>query len=249
MHGVTRQVAVVAAVAVNLVLNALAGAGLLFGVQTGAVSDAVTTGVTPAGWAFSIWSVIFLGTLVFGAWMVRTARDARYDGLAVPFVAANLLNGLWQVPWLLEWFPVAAAVLLAIVATLAWLYVRLDRLPLRGTERWALGVPVALWLAWTTVAAALNVTITLVAAGWTDGAVLWPVVVVVAVTGIATLILLRTGDVAFAAVVLWAFAGIAAAQAAGATRIALGVGALAVVGGTVWAVRHGRSPWPTAHGD
>lgn len=238
----------VAAVAVNLVLNALAGAGLLFGVQTGALSDAMATGVTPAGWAFSVWSVIFLGTLVTGAWLVRTARDVRYDGLAVPFVVANVLNGVWQVPWLLERFAVAAVLLLGIVATLAWLYVRLDRLPLRGAERWALGLPIALWLAWTTVAAALNLTIALVAAGWTDDAALWPVAVVLAVAAVAALLLLRTGDVAFAGVVLWAFAGIAAAQGAAPTHVALGVGALAVVGATAWALRRGRSPWPTAHG-
>ena len=244
MTGRTRQIAVVAAVAVNLVLNGLAGAGVLFGVPTGAVSDAAPTPITPAGWAFGVWSVIFLGAAVFAVWQALPAqRGPRYDVIGGPAVAANLLNGLWQVPWLNAWFGVAAVVIVGILVSLVALYVRLDRLGLRGAERWALGVPTSLWLAWLAVAAPLNLTIWLRDLGWTAEAVVWPVVVIAAVAAVAAWLLVRTADLAAALVWLWAFAAIAV----GASGILWGT--LLAAGGVVLVAlvlgRRRHSFWPT----
>ena len=248
MHGAARQCAVVAAVAVNLVLNGLAGAGLLFGVQTGAVSDAAPTPITPAGWAFAIWSVIFLGLAVAAVWQALPAqRGARYDGLAVPFGLANLLNGLWQVPWLLGRFGLAALGIVGILAALVWSYVRLDRMRLQGVERWVLGVPVSLWMAWLSVAAPLNLTIWLRDLGWAPDGLFWPVTLVLAVAAIGAWLLTRTADGAVAAVLLWAFTAIALNGTAGpGLQVTLAAAAVLVVAALVWGAR--RHPLgPTAH--
>ena len=246
MTGPTRQVAVLAAVAFNLILNGLAGAGILFGVQTGEVSDSIPTGVTPAGWAFGIWSVIFVGVLVFGIWQARpAARTARYDALAVPFILANVLNWLWQVPWSLRLFGLAAVVIVGILASLAWLYVRLDRMGMSTAERWALGVPIALFLAWLCVATPLNVTVALAAAGWTGGTI-WPPLLVLVVAAVGVALLRQTGDVAFALVLVWAYAAIYARNGAGDPVLtgALAGGVVAFVVATVLAIRGGASPLP-----
>ena len=246
MRGPLRQIAVVLAATVNLVFNGLAGAGLLFGVQTGAVSDGVPTGVTPAGWAFAIWSVIFVGVAVFAVWQALPAqRGPRYDAVGAPFVLANLLNGFWQIPWLTERFGVAALVIVGILGSLVWLYVRLDALGLRGIERWTLGLPTSLFMAWLAVATPLNVTVWLRSTGWTTDALVWPVALVLVVGAVGAWLLWRTGDLAIALVLLWAFAAIAAANGEGALHIALGVAALAVVSAAVRGmVRY--SPLPTA---
>ncbi len=249
MRGIPRQVAVVAAALFNVGINALAGAGLLFGTTTGAISDLVETGVTPAGWAFSIWSVIFVGVLIFAGYQaLPRARGPRYDVLAVPFIVANLLNGLWQIPWLNARFGIAAVVIVGILGSLIWLYVRLDALRMTTVERWVLGVPISLFLAWLSVATALNITIALAAAGW-EGTAIWPPLLVLAIVGIGATLLSRTGDVAFAAVLVWAFAAIYAANVpspgeAPALTAALGVGVLAFALAVAWALRRGRSPLP-----
>jgi tryptophan-rich sensory protein len=249
MTGIPRQVAVVAAALVNLGVNALAGTGMLFGTTTGEVSDSIQTGVTPAGWAFSIWSVIFVGVLIFAVYQaLPRARGSRFDALAVPFILANLLNGLWQVPWLTGNFGLAAVVIVGILSSLVWLYIRLDRMGMSTTERWVLGVPISLFLAWLTVATALNITIALVAAGW-EGSPVWPPLLVLVVAGIGSALLWRTGDVAFAAVLVWAFAAIYAANVpspgdAPGLVSALGVGVLAFAAAVASALRRGRSPLP-----
>ena len=246
MSGLPRQIVVVVAAVFNLVMNGLAGAGLLFGVQTGAVSDAQPTPITPAGWAFSVWSVIFVGVAVFAVWQALPARrGGRYDRLAVPFVLANVLNGLWQVPWLTGRFGLAALVIVGILASLVWLYVRLDGLELRGAERWALGVPTALWLAWLSVATPLNLTVWFLDLGWASDSVAWPVGVIAAVAAVGAWWLSRTADLAAALVLLWAF-------------VAIGVGvegpilwavlaASAAVGAAVAVGLRRHSLWPTAH--
>jgi hypothetical protein len=249
MNGIPRQLAVLAAALINIGVNALAGAGLLFGTTTGAVSDTIETGVTPAGWAFSIWSVIFVGVLIFAGYQaLPRARGPRFDRLAVPFISANLLNGLWQVPWLNRSFGLAAVVIVGILVSLIWLYIRLDEMGMNAAERWTLGVPTSLFLAWLSVATALNITIALVAAGWTGSGV-WPPVLVLVVAAIGTVLLWRTGDVAFAAVLVWAFAAIYAANVpapgeAPVLAAALGVGVLAFLAAVAAAIRRGRSPLP-----
>lgn len=249
MSGIPRQIAVVVAALVNVGINALVSAGAILGTTTGAVSDSVDTGVTPAGWAFSIWSVIFLGVLIFAGYQaLPRSRGSRYDRLAAPFVLANLLNGLWQFPWLTRNFALSAVVIVGILASLIWLYVRLDRIGMTTAERWALGVPASLFLAWLCVATAVNITVALVAAGW-EGSAVWPPLLVLVVAGIGTAVLWRTGDVAFAAVLVWAFAAIYAENVpspgeAPALAAALALGVLAFALAVAAALRRGHSPLP-----
>ena len=66
--------------------------------------------------------------------------------------------------------------------------------------------------------------------GWTPDAVVWPVAVVLAVAAVGGWLLSRTGDLAVAAVLLWAFAAIALNGTAGpAIWGALAVAGLVVV--------------------
>ena len=245
MRGFPRQLAVVAAALYNVTLNALAGAGLLFDVDTGAISDAVPTAVTPAGPAFSIWGVIFLGVLVFAGWQARpAARGSRYDALAMPFIVANGLCGTWQIVWLNQYFSASAFIIFGILIALVWLYLRLDRMEMTPTERWTLGVPTSLFLAWLTVAAPVNLTLWLHTLGWTNGA-LWGPILIGTVSAIGAALLNRTGDVAFASVLLWAFAWIAVEQAeATPLLMVLALGGLAIVAATALAIRRGLSPLP-----
>ncbi len=249
MSGVSRQIAVIVAALVNVGVNALAGSGALFGTTTGDISDTVRTGITPAGWAFSIWSLIFVGVLIFAVYQaLPRARGARYDALAAPFILANLLNALWQVPWLTRYFGLSVIVIVGILASLIWLYVRLARMGMSTVERLVLGVPASLFLAWVSVATAVNISVALSAAGW-EGSPIWPPLVVLVIAAIGTVLLRRTGDVAIAAVLVWAFVAIyvgnvAAPQQAPLLSVALGGGVLAFIVAVGFALRQGRSPLP-----
>ena len=88
-------------------------------------------------------------------------------------------------------------------------------------------------------------TIALRDAGWTAGGAGWPVAVVLAVAAVGAWLLARTGDLAAAAVFLWVYAAIYAAQGGGALAVALGAGAAAFVAAAALGARR-YGPWPTA---
>ena len=202
--------------------------------------------MTPAGWAFAIWGIIFLGVLAFAACQARpSARGARYDALGVPFVSATVLTGLWQSPWLTGHLALAAVVIVGILVSLIWRYVRRDRMGLTTAERWLLGVPPSLFLAWLTVATPLNITVALADAFGTSGA-FWPPLLAAIVAGSGATILSRTGDIAFAGVLVWAFAAIYARNGAAAPLLTgvLAIGVLGFMVAVVVALRRGRSPLP-----
>jgi hypothetical protein len=172
MRGLLRQVVLGVATAVTLGMNTVAGIGLLFGRDPGSISDGLPNAFTPAGFTFAIWSVIFLGLIAFASWQARfDARGERLDAIGWPFLLANVLNVTWLLAWHSLNFGASVVIMLGLLASLVWLYVTLDRLKLRGAERWWLGVPTSLYLGWISVATIANVTAWLVSVGVTDG--LW----------------------------------------------------------------------------
>lgn len=177
-----------------LVLASLGGSGRL-GRPIGTVSNALPTLLTPAGWAFSIWSAIYAltgGLTIAQAFPSRRVWSSEKLGW---WWAANTVigQGLWTFAWVNEWggMWVSALLLAFIVATLAGLYVRIDagvaplsHLPLApGAGRCARALHaqrpprsafvdgvlleggIGLYLGWTTAATILNVSIALVASG------------------------------------------------------------------------------------
>ena len=235
MRGLPRQIAVVLSVAVNLVLNGLTLAGRFGAVDVGDISDSVPTGVTPDGWTFGIWTVIFLMLVVYAGFQALPARRGpRYDAPAVPFALANLLTGLWLLPFLTRHFGVALLVIAATLASLIWLYVVHDRMRLRENELWAMHLPGSYFLTWIAVATALNAAIWLKTLGMTANEAVWAPAVVAGLGAVGAWLLSRTGDTAVAAVLLWAFAGIYAAhRGAAPTVVALAVAGAAVVAAAV----------------
>ncbi|CAN9502905.1 unnamed protein product [Ophioblennius macclurei] len=107
-----------------LIINALAGAGRgPFRTTTGNVSGRFETDITPAGWTFSIWGVIYtwltlmviyLTTFIFrGSWAQRLLPYAFY----FCWLCNMMLNVTWLLVWDREMMLVALVVLILIVIT------------------------------------------------------------------------------------------------------------------------------------
>ncbi|GAA1527108.1 uncharacterized membrane protein (DUF485 family) [Agromyces terreus] len=169
-----RQVAV-AVSAVLAVIGAFIGSGAAGGQEVQNASNgalaADATLVAPGGGAFSIWSVIYLGLLVYAVWQFLPAqRNAeRHRRLGWWIAASMLLNAAWilSVQFDLLWLsvPVIAALLVVlVVAFRRSLILRpsgtIDAVVTDGT--------IGLYLGWVSVATIANVAAVLVAAGF-DG--------------------------------------------------------------------------------
>jgi translocator protein len=214
-----RIVANLLATAGVLVVNALANALPIGGRTTGEVSARFPTLVTPAGYAFGIWGLIYAGLVAFAVFQARRTerRNPRLHGADPWFLASCAFNAAWLVAWHHLRMVESVIVMLGLLVSLIMVYVRLGvgRVPVSRAEQLAVRWPFSLYLGWITVATAANVAIALRAAGWGGWGIpftTWAVLVLVALAAIGLAILKSRRDPVFALVLAWAAAAIAVAH-------------------------------------
>ena len=96
MTGLSRQIILLAATALTLVMNYLSSALPLFGNSNAEVSGGLPNAFTPAGVTFAVWGPIFLGLVVLAVYQALPAqRGPRLDRLFWPFLLSNLFNISW----------------------------------------------------------------------------------------------------------------------------------------------------------
>lgn len=205
----------------------------------GEQSDAVRTLVTPAGWAFSIWSLLYLGSLVFAVVQALPARrdDPLFAAVRLPAAGAFLGNALWAA--YTQVYGLALPSVVIILATLGCLIACYRQFacwphPLTPVQRWAAVVPLSALASWLTVASIVNVAATLRFYGVEGGTIAPSIAAGVLIVGglIAAVAIVRSwGNLAYAAVFLWALAAIYAAggQQAGAVAFAAALDAALVI--------------------
>lgn len=215
-----RQLLVAASFVFAIVINGAANLLPINGQTTAEISDRFRVFVVPAGYVFAIWGLIYLGQLAFIFQTLRPTKldDALLRRIGLWPVAVAILNGIWILLWHYEIFPATVAVMVALLASLILLYRRagfeFTARPGSGisaSDRWLVQVPFSVYLGWITVATIANVA---AVGNWAGVSTfgLAPELVAAAVLavglGIAALVMLRTADVAYGAVIIWAYLGI-----------------------------------------
>jgi len=156
-----KQFLVIIATVGVIVFNYLAASGALGGIETGAVSDKYPTRVTPAGYAFAIWSLIYLGIVAFSIYQASLKNLERFRSLRTVYILSCASNCAWLYFWHQEAILVSVAVIFLLLGTLAFLNVKL-----RTTETlndfWLAKFPFGIYFGWVTAAAIVNATIALV---------------------------------------------------------------------------------------
>ncbi len=192
-----RQIAVISALGFTLVA-VLVGVGGLGGTEVedsqGGQLSAQGSYLAPAGPAFSIWSVIYLGLIGYAVWQALPAQRSSLRQRAVGWWIALtiVLNGLWLVAAQLltiEW-TVIVIVLLLIALCLTFRLSVITRTPRAGFwDALFIDGVTGLHLGWVTLATVANIAAWLtgiVPESWADAATAWGVgvLVVVAVIGL-----------------------------------------------------------------
>jgi hypothetical protein len=212
-----RQVAVVLTTVGVLVVNYLANALPLNNLTTGEISDRFDVYFVPAGYVFSIWGVIYLGLIGFSVFQaLPSQQDNPYlRSIGYLYVLSGLFNIAWIFLWHYEVFPLTLVAMVLLLLSLIAIYLRLEvglsRVP--AADRWLVRVPFSIYLGWITVAKIANVTSVLDYLGWNGWGIapeIWAVIMLIAGGVIASAVSITRGDVAYVAVIVWAFAGITA---------------------------------------
>jgi hypothetical protein len=243
----TRQISNILAYVVTVVVNGLAVTLPLNGNTTSELSDRFPVLVTPADYVFGIWTLIYilLGAFTVYQALPRVRRDPDLRAVGYLPAAAAAFNTSWIILWHFEVFAATVPVMLALLATLIVIHVRLRSVRSGGgAKRWLVALPFSVYLGWITVATIANISQMLYGAGFRGGPLseeAWAVVMLGVGVALAAVMLLREADWAYALVIVWAYIGIAAKQdAPGAVWGAL-LGAAIVVVLIVWVLFSSRT--------
>lgn len=214
--------------------NAFIEAGQLAGTTSATIAYEVFTWFTPAGYTFSIWTLIYIALLI---WLVSytqaaPSRPRRFTATSVLFIVSSVLNVTWLAVWHFDQVAIAFIIILVEWAVLAALYINVRRTAATSAGR----VPLSIYAAWITVAALANMAI-LITRALDGGIAFFNGLSVLALTaGVLALgyVMHRTyHDSAFSLVFLWAIVGIGVHVAEVSTLTAVLVFILAAIGGVL----------------
>ena len=216
MNNRIRQIAVVLVTIGTIIINILADALPINGLNTGRISDGFHVYFVPAGYVFAIWGIIYIGMIAYAIYQALPAQreNPRLQATGWWVVLGGLANSAWIFLWHYEQFVGTLGAMLVLLASLIAIYLRLgiDRTKVSRAETWAVRVPFSVYLGWITVATVANVTDVLDFVKWNQFGIsseVWMVMILTAVLVITVLMNFMRRDLAYALVILWALAGIA----------------------------------------
>ncbi len=215
-----RQVLVIFAVIAVIAVNFLAVMLPLNGLDTGEISDRFEVYFVPAGYVFSIWSLIYLGLIAYAIFQVLPSQkeNPRLRAIGYIFMLSCLANITWLFLWHYEVFSLTIIAMLVLLLSLIAIYLRLDigRGQVSLAEKWSVHIPFSIYLGWISVATIANATQWLDFIGWGGWGIapeIWAVIILAAGVLISAMMSLQRADIAYSLVLVWAYVGIAVKQA------------------------------------
>jgi hypothetical protein len=175
MNSVLYKVLNVTALVAVITVNTLANTLPINGQTPGQVSARFENLFTPAGFTFSIWSIIYLGLLAFVIYQAiqPSSNDSGTKSLSVhlgsPFLISCAANIAWIYAWHYEYLDISLICMALILVSLIDINGRISVLiktnPSKGL-RWFVWAPMALYLGWICVAAIANMAVYLTSINW-----------------------------------------------------------------------------------
>lgn len=199
---------------ITLAINGAANALPINGQTTGEISDRFRVFVIPAGYVFAIWGVIYVGLAAFTVYQALRGSDPVVRRVGWLPALSGVLNTAWLLLFQYEAFALTVPVMAALLVTLIAIHRRLwdVRGQLTTASRWMVRVPFSIYLGWITVATIANVAQALSSLG--VGGFGKPLETTIAAgvlllgAAIAITFVRRFGDLAYGAVIVWAYVGI-----------------------------------------
>jgi benzodiazapine receptor len=219
----------ISAFVLTVIVNSLAGSTtLLGGVNTAQISDSNPTLITPAGYVFSIWGIIYflLGVFVIFQALPNQREKEYTKKIGWLFVLSSIINIIWLFLWQYEFLSLSVVLMFLLLATLLSIYLRLGigKSSVTLREKIVVHLPFSVYLGWITIASIANVSVTLVSANWNGfgiDAQIWAALIIIVALVITLLVLFTRRDIAYSLVIIWALIGIALKQSGNQTIVTL----------------------------
>lgn len=198
----------------TLGINFLGATGYFNGMAQKDISDKYTTAITPAGFAFSIWSVIYgllLITLIYLFIKRNDNRVSRLVEIVSPlFIISSLGNMGWIILFSYEKIGLSVISIIVMLITLMSIIERLYRN--RSKVPYVLtGVSFTLYASWVFIATILNISLFLVQKNWQGFGIstsVWTIIILFVVIGLVLFYLSISKNAVFPVSLAWGFFGI-----------------------------------------
>ncbi len=205
-------IVVIIATIATIGFNGLAATGYVGGVTPDVVSAKYPTLLTPAGYAFSIWSLIYLGLIAFSVFQFSAANLARYRPVRTLYILSCVLNCAWIYFWHREQIGICLALILMLLATLLLIEIRLKGCR-SFAETWLQQAPFGIYFGWVTAATLVNSVVFLkfIAAPVASSPILASVLILAA-AGFAVIVRVKLSNFFYPLAIAWALTAIAVKQ-------------------------------------
>lgn len=184
--------------------------------------------IQPAGFAFSIWGLIYILLLIWIIYLFFSKKDKSSITARLKFwpILNFLLNGAWIIVFTQEWVFASVIIIAALLYTLAVIFTSIN-----GTnDHWFDRLPFSIYFAWVTIATIVNI-FTLGAANNIDtilglSELTWTIIVLIAASLIGFAIGLLFKDWLYPLVLIWPFIGIYAKNGGVSTSLDITLAAI-----------------------
>lgn len=210
------------ALIIMLIINYLSNTGIFNSNTMESVSDAYTNHFTPAGYAFSIWGVIYLGLLGF---VIYTGRSLFSEQREVPelrqvgwwFVLSCMFNSVWVLAWLYNYTAISVLLMIALLGCLLKVILNtrmeLDYHPFK--KYLFVFWPFAVYTGWVSIALVANLAAWLTKIGWSGwgiSEIAWTVVMICIAGLVNILMVLKRNLREYAMAGIWGLVAVAVAN-------------------------------------
>lgn len=217
-HDTRRQISNLLAIAAAFFTNVLANIKPLDGLTIAEISDKYFEPVLilPAGYAFSIWGLIYVGLISLGVYQALPSQknNPHTKQLGYWLTFASIAQIIWVVLFQYQLFALSLVLISLILFCLIRLYILINsNTKTASSNKWLINRPVSIYCAWITVATIVNATCVLHSLGWQGGGIapeIWTAVLLVVGTGLAGFVTVKHRDLVYGGVFVWAWVAIAA---------------------------------------
>ena len=202
---------------VMIATNGAANLIPLNGVTTGAISDHYPSLLTPAGYTFLVWTVIYALLFLYVVYQLelfvkRRRLSAKISGyIRMYFILSCFCNAGWIFAWHYRYIAFSLVLIISILVCLSFInkYLYTDELSL--SEKICLRLPFGIYFGWITVATIVNTSVLLISVRWSAFGLpysFWTIVAALVILLIASVNTLKNESLAYTAAVIWAYVGI-----------------------------------------
>lgn len=206
----------------TVIINYLSNTGALNNTTIGKISRGLNSLFTPAGYAFSIWGLIYIllfGFIIYQArgLFVKVKDDHFVEKTGVWFILSCLLNSAWVFAWIYEYTALSCLFIFGLLFALLKIVLN-NNIQVEKTSKaiqYFVGLPFTIYSGWVTVASVANVSSYLVKIDWNGFGLsnqFWTILMINIAVLINVIILYTRKMYGFALVGAWALIAIGIAN-------------------------------------